>query len=290
MASKKTTPYEEITRQIIADLEKGVATWTKPWDGAGGFGMPRNGATKRPYSGINVLILMNAQMQNGWRTPQFLTFKQARTAGGNVKKGSKGTRVVFVGRTAKENDNGEEVFFKFLKTFTLFNVDQCENLPAKITDWQKPEPLSDEEFIRFIENTGATVQHGIDRAFYSPSLDYIGMPHHSAFRGEGDYKATLLHELTHWTNHKSRLDRKFGVSKKGNKAYAREELVAELGAAFLCADLGVAAKLQHSEYIASWLKVLKDDPRALMNAASHASKAAQYIHSLQQAAAIKDAA
>jgi len=280
--------YDQIVSEILKSLEEGVAPWVKPWAGSGAHGAPMNALTKRQYTGINRMVL-SLRMMN-FSNPNFLTFKQAKNAGGNVRKGEKGSKVVYLGTGRYEDDNGDERAYKFLKSYTVFNVEQCENLPEKLTAWTKPEPFTDQEFIEFCQNTGADIRHGDERAYFAPLMDYVAMPHPQAFKTTDDYKATMLHELTHWTGHKSRLDRNLMVKALDKKGYAFEELIAELGAAFLCADLGVDGKLQHASYIASWIKALKNEPRMLIRAASHASKAAQFLHDQQQAAAIKDAA
>lgn len=282
----KLNAYDLITRQIIADLEAGVATWVKPWSGAGsaGAGMFRsmNAETRRPYSGINSLILMSALMANGWEKPLFLTFNQAKKLGGSVLKGSKGTQVVFLGTHTKEDEHGDEKTYRFLKTFTVFNVAQIGGLPERVTRWEKPVPMTMDQFDDYVAATGVHLQHSGDRACYVPSLDVVLMPGKDAFKGLEFYQGTLLHEMTHWTGHRSRLDRDFS-GRFGSESYAFEELVAELGSAFLCADLGVAGRLQHSEYIGSWIKVLKANPRALMQAASLAEKAVSFIHAAASA-------
>jgi len=195
-----------------------------------------------------------------------------------------------VNKTEEQDDGTEEErSFRFMKAYTVFNVDQVEGLPDHY--YVKPEPVidpaqRDESAERFFAATGADVRHGGNRAYYSGGSDHVQMPVFECFRSPEAYYATLAHELTHWTKHPKRLDREFGRKKWGDEGYAREELVAELGAAFLCADLGLTpeAGTDHAAYIQSWLKVLKNDKRAVFSAAAYAQKAADFLHGLQHKA------
>jgi antirestriction protein ArdC len=204
-----------------------------------------------------------------------MTFKQALEKKAAVRKGEKGTHVVFTKRiTVGEED--EEKQIAMLKTFVVFNVAQIDGLTLSET-----VPESVPEIIPFVSATNARIEHGGDRAFYASSKDFIGMPPPSAFRSEQQYQATLLHECCHWTGHESRLDRQLG-NRFGTRAYAAEELIAELGAAFLCAHLGIQGDLRHAGYIESWIELLKDDDRAIFTAASKASQAADYLRSFSE--------
>jgi len=285
--------YSRITDKIIADLEQGTRTWMRPWNAehaAGRITRPlrHNGI---PYKGINVVMLWSASVMKGFACPLWLTFRQAQELGGNVRKGAHGELVVYADRiTRTETDaKGEEVerAIPFLKGYTVFNAEQCEGLPAHYYAKAEPPALSPLQRIeaadRFFAATGADIRHGGTRAYYAPGPDYVQMPPFETFRDAESHAATLAHELTHWTKHDKRLARDFGRVKWGDEGYAKEELVAELGAAFLCADLGITPEVRddHAAYIASWLQVLKNDKRFVFSAASHAQRAADYLHSLQ---------
>jgi antirestriction protein ArdC len=282
--------YSRITAQIVAELEKGVRPWVKPWNaehGAGRITRPlrHNG---QPYSGINVLSLwMSAAAQN-FAAPIWMTFRQARELDAHVRKGEKGSLVVYanaITRTEHDDNNGEEVEreIPYMKGYIVFNVEQIDGLPEIY--YAKAAPTLDpvariERAEKFLHATGAKIAHGGNRAYYSASADAVQMPPFESFRDADSYYSTLAHELTHWTGAKMRLDRDFGGHRFGSNAYAQEELVAELGAAFLCADLelALAPREDHASYLANWLEVLKSDSRAIFTAAAHAQRAADYIH------------
>lgn len=293
-STAKADIYTRITNQIVADLETGVRPWIKPWHSdhtAGRITRPlrHNG---EPYSGINILSLWSSATAQGFTTPTWMTFKQAQELKASVRKGEKGSLVVYANKILRteENEDGEDVerAIPFLKGYTVFNVEQIDGLPERF--YAKPEPRFDpvkriEHAEAFFKDTGADIRHGGDRAFYAIHPNYVQMPPFEAFRDAESYYATLAHELTHWTRHPSRLDRDFGRKRHGDEGYAKEELVAELGAAFLCADLEITleARDDHAAYIASWIKVLKDDTRAVFRAAAHAQRAVDFLHSLQTA-------
>ena len=285
--------YQRITDQIIAELEKGVRPWMKPWSAENTTGritrpLRANGI---PYRGINVLMLWSEAMEKGYSAPIWMTFKQALELGGHVRKGERGSLVVFASkftRTETDGDTGEEAErdIPFLKGYTVFNVTQIEGLPAQYYPAPIPAPETMpriETAETFVAATKADIRHGGGMAFYQVTNDFVQMPPFESFRDAVSYYATLIHELTHWTRHKTRLNREFGRKRFGDAGYAMEELVAELGAAFLCADLGLMPDNldDHAAYIASWLKVLKDDRRAIFTAASHAQRAADFLHGLQ---------
>ncbi len=294
---KNTTPkadiYTRITNQIITDLETGVRPWVKPWHSdhaAGRITRPlrHNG---EPYSGINILSLWSSATVQGFASPTWMTFKQSKELKAKVRKGEKGSLVVYANKITRteENENGDEVerAIPFLKAYTVFNVEQIEGLPERF--YEKPEPRFDpvqriEHAEEFFKDTGADIRHGGNRAFYAIHPNYVQMPPFEAFCDAESYYATLAHEVTHWTRHPSRLDREFGRKKYGDEGYAKEELVAELGAAFLCADLELTleARDDHASYIASWLKALKDDKRAIFHAASHAQRAVDFLHNCKE--------
>lgn len=261
--------YQQVTDRIIASLETGAAPWLKPWaDGKCGTMGPYNAASGRPYNGINWLVLGSG----GW-----LTFKQAKELGGSVRKGEKGTAIVFWSFPKIKQDDGTEKVVPFAKGYTVFHVEQCEGIDA--AKLKQPEPIAagNTNINVLAAQAGAQVRHGGSKAYYSPTSDYIGMPSLSAFESADAYACTLAHELVHWTGHKSRCDRQFG-KRFGDDAYAFEELVAEIGSAFVCAQTGIPLDgLQHPAYIASWLKVLKGDKRAIFTASSQAKKAAELV-------------
>lgn len=284
--------YSRITGKIVADLEQGVRPWHRPWNAehlAGRISRPlrHNGIA---YQGINVVVLWCAAAASGCASPFWLTFRQALALGGNVKKGERGELVVYANRITRTetDDKGEEVEreIPFLKGYTVFNAGQCENLPAHFTATAEAPALPLAQRIetadRFFAATGATIRHGGNRAYYAEGPDYVQMPPFETFRDAESYAATLAHEL-HWTKHEQRLARDMGRVKWGDEGYAREELVAELGSAFLCADLGITPEVRedHAAYIASWLQVLKNDKRFILSAAGHAQRAADYLHGLQ---------
>ena len=279
--------YDEITNRIIAELEAGRLPWVRPWNriGTGGLGLPYNALTGRSYSGINILMLWGALFEAGYSAQGWLTFRQALQAGGHVRKGERGTTVVFADRFIPEDEKtrsaaqGDEAkSIAFLKRFTVFNVDQCEGLQIELPHGQPP--LTEREMVpigeALIAASGVTVRIGGDKAYYAPEPDYVAIPPQTAFPDQINYYVTCLHELTHATGHPKRLDRKL-LNSFGSKDYAREELVAEMGAAFLCAALGIVPTVRHADYIGSWLDVLREDNRAIVRAASQASKAAEWL-------------
>ncbi len=284
--------YARVTDRIVADLEQGVRPWLKPWSASNTDGriirpLRHNGT---PYKGINVLLLWGEAIEKGYSASTWMTYKQAETLGAHVRKGERGSLVVFADRYTKteSNDRGEDVehSIPFMKAYTVFNVEQIEGLPAQYQPTPAPDaaplPLI-ESAEAFFAGTGAVFRHGGNQAFYAPSADVIQLPPPQAFRDAQSYAATKAHELTHWTGHKDRMAREFG-KRFGDQAYAFEELVAELGSAFLCADLGVTpeSREDHASYLAHWLDVLKSDKRAIFTAAAHAQRAADYLHSLQK--------
>jgi antirestriction protein ArdC len=272
--------YENVTKSIIAELEGGTAPWVKPWKAGKRVGiMPANAITGHHYRGINVPILWHAADERGFPTNGWLTFKQALDAGGHVRKGEKGTQIVFTKRISVTDDaKEEERQISMMRAFTVFNVAQVEGIQALAVTPETP-PAGTVEI--FVTATGADIRHGGDRACYVPSRDFIALPNPSDFASPEHYDATKLHELVHWSGNEKRLKRDLS-NRFGTKAYAAEELVAELGAAFLCAHLGIQGQLRHAEYIASWLSLLKEEDRAVFTAASKASAAADYLRSFSE--------
>jgi antirestriction protein ArdC len=284
--------YARVTAKIVADLERGVRPWLKPWNGehaAGRITRPLR-SNGQAYKGINILMLWSEAELKGFVCPIWMTYRQAQELGAQVKKGEHGSLVVYADKITRTetDDSGAESSreIAFMKGYTVFNCEQIEGLAPHFYATATP-PVSELERITaaesFAANTGASVRHRGNQAYYSVTNDYVQMPPFESFRDAESYYATLLHELTHWTRHVSRLDREFGRKRWGDAGYAAEELVAELGSAFLCADLGVTAEPRddHSSYLASWLEVLKSDNRAIFTAAAHAQRAADYLHGLQ---------
>lgn len=274
--------YESVTASIIAELEDGAAPWAKVWDSqAGGF-LPANAATRRYYSGINIPILWSVASARGYPTHEWMTFKQALELGANVRKGERGTSIVFVKKLTKEDPDAEEPkSLTVMKTFAVFNVAQIDGLVPTASPAEIERPPPNDYVEAFVKATRAEVRHGIYEPCYIPSEDAVCLPAIEHFKGAEHYYATLLHECVHWSGAPHRLDRQL-KNRFGTKEYAAEELVAELGAAFLCAHLGVRGELRHAGYIGSWLKLLKEDPRAIFTASAKASEAATYLRSFSE--------
>jgi antirestriction protein ArdC len=267
--------YQSITAGIIHDLENGSVPWVRPWKGTGL--MPVNAFSGNPYHGINIPILWRAAQMRGFPTHEWMTFHQALEKKAAVRKGEKGTHIVFVKRLQfkREDDDGFDRR-TMLRSFSVFNVAQIDGLPVKEPDPQLSDAERDAGAEAFIKATGASIGHGGDMAAYVPLTDSIVLPPFEAFNGPENYYATSLHELGHWTGAKHRLDRDLS-GRFGSKSYAAEELVAELTAAFLCAHLGIQGELRHAAYIKTWIALLKEDPRAIFTASSKASQAADYL-------------
>ena len=284
----RTNLYDDITDKIIAELEDGRLPWVQPWGTAAAqapLAMPRNASTGRQYSGINVLILWGAVIQQGYPTQHWLTFRQALSLGGNVRKGERGTTVVYADRFTPEDEKrraketGEDAnSIPFLKRFTVFNAAQCEGLPDDIAVEAPPPPpgLIVPRVEALIAATGIDFRIGGDRAFYVPALDYVQVPPPQAYFDPINWHRTALHEMGHATGHSSRLARDFSGG-FGTKRYAFEELIAEISSAFCCASLGIVPTVRHADHIGSWLEVMREDSRAIVRAASQASKAADWL-------------
>ncbi len=284
--------YTRVTDRIIEDLAKGVRPWLRPWSASRTEGrvsapLRHNGA---PYKGVNVLLLWAEAFAKGYTSALWMTYKQAAELGAQVRKGEQGSLVIYADRITmtEQNDSGEDVerSIPFLKGYTVFNAEQVDGLPIRFD--AKPEPKAEPRPLiavaeEFFDRTGARFQHGGDRAYFSPARDLIQLPAADNFRDAESYAATKAHELIHWTGCPSRCDREFG-KRFGDTAYAREELVAELGAAFLCTSLGITPEPRddHAAYLDHWLAVLMADKRAIFSAATHAQRAADYLHDLQK--------
>lgn len=263
--------HVEITKRILAELEQGVVPWVKPW----AVPSPYNAATQHRYSGVNVILLWDAPYQR----PAWLTFRQATTLGGRVKKGEHATPIVYVS-TITKTEGDEEKEISYLRRYHVFNVDQVEGLPGNL--YAAAPARSERRIEEFFVGISADVRHGGTAAYYNPRDDYIQLPHPEHFTWSDRYYATRLHESVHWTGHDTRLKRQRG-ERFGDSAYAFEELVAELGSAFLSAELGLPTELHHADYIGSWVKLLQDYNRAILSAASHASLAAEYLKGADRA-------
>ena len=283
--------YQEITDNIIAELEAGRVPWVQPWSqtaSSAPLGVPKNAATGRHYSGINIIILWSAVTERGFSGQSWLTFRQALGAGGHVRKGEKGTTVVYADRfipdeerRRADEDGDEPQAIPFLKRFTVFNTEQCEGLPEDIASAPAPVPegLILPQVDGLIASTGADFRIGGDRAFYSPAQDFVQVPRPEAYFEPINWHRTALHELGHWTGHSSRLARDLsGIF--GSKSYGQEELCAEMASAFVCASLGIMPTVRHADYLGAWLDILREDNRAVIRAASAASKAADYLLAL----------
>ena len=277
--------YKEVSDKIAAQIEAGLATgnaWRLPWRRIGLGGRAVNAVSGHVYRGVNTVMLWAAADENGYSSSRWATFKQWSEKGAHVRKGEKGSQIVFFKTLDVPNRSNpaETVSIPFLRATHVFNVAQVEGFEDKaatITDKTNPIEAAD----AFVAKSGADIRHGSDQAYYRPSTDEIVMPFRGQFIGDADmatqrYYSTLLHELTHWTGHKSRLDR---LNNYVGEGLAMEELIAELGAAFLCADLGVSNEPRddHGHYLASWLRAIKSDPRAFFKAASAAEKACDFL-------------
>lgn len=286
--------YSRVTAQIIEDLQRGVRPWTKPWSAehlAGRITRPLR-HSGQPYSGINVVLLWADAVAKGFSAPIWMTFRQALELGAHVRKGEHGSTVVYANRLKRTEtaDDGRDVEreIPFLKAYTVFNVEQIEGLPAHFHAVAEPQQDPQARIAHadaFFAATGAEIRHGGDSAYYALHPDYVQLPPFESFVDPESYYATLAHECTHWTRHPTRLDRDFGRTRWGDEGYAREELVAELGAAFLCADLGLELQPRedHAAYIDSWLSVLAGDKRFIFTAAAYAQRAADFLHAQQPA-------
>ncbi|HFB83931.1 MAG TPA: DUF1738 domain-containing protein [Thermodesulfatator sp.] len=278
--------YREVTDRVIKALEAGVGPWVRPWYSGAEH---RNALSKRPYRGINILLLNLAYMERGFALPLWLTYREAKQLGGHVRKGEKGTTVVFwkilekpeidhEGQPILDPETGEQrkVRIPFLRHYTVFNVEQCEGLKLKLEPTETEEVKTNKFELAERILSLPRIRWG-ERACYNPSLDIITLPPKNRFGVPAAYYATALHETVHWTGHESRLNRQFG-HRFGSEAYAFEELIAEMGSAFLGAHVGIPfEQVQHPEYIASWLKVLRNDKRAIFTAAREAQKACDWL-------------
>ena len=279
--------YAEVTARIIEALEAGTAPWVCPWRRDGG-GRPHNGASGHVYRGMNVILTA----MSGFATSRWYTYKQAGDLGGQVRRGEQGTTVIYwafldamptnKGKGAEDQGAGPHAKkIPFLRSYTVFNGEQVAWPDGSKHAVAAPASSNDgdnnyEHVEGVITASGASISHLGTRAYYSPVEDRIVVPAKARFESASAYYSTMMHELAHWTGREDRLDRDL-QGRFGSESYAAEELVAEMAAAFLSAELGIAGKLQHAEYIANWIKVLKDDKRAVFTAARLAQEAADYL-------------
>lgn len=304
-AKVKRDIYAEVTNSIVALFESNdLGSWKASWNRTTSRGMPKRHDGKH-YRGVNVLMLWCAQQDNGFKSNVWMTYRQAETYGGNVIKGQKSAArsILFKPFTKNEKqDSGDvkEKSFLMIRDFAVFNVDQIENLPARFYESIAPaagfvntdarSPIAD----TFFDNLGMDLKHGGDRAYFRPSTDEVQMPEFVDFDTSADYYATLAHESTHWTGGEKRLNRIRNTGRFGDEAYAFEELIAELGAAFTMATLGLSPtdepRKDHAQYLASWIKVLKNDKKAIFTAASAASNAVDFMLAKQEAEEVAEAA
>ena len=286
-AGERTNLYEQITNRIIAELEAGRVPWVQPWGSSkASIGMPYNAVSDRRYSGINVLTLWDAIVSRGFASHAFLTFRQALALGGHIRRGERGVGVIYTRRFIPKEERrradheGREASggIPFLKWFTVFSVEQCEGLPERICEPPPPIPegLILPQAEALIEATGADFRIGGPSAYYSPRHDYVQVPRPDDFHDPVNWHRTAFHELGHWVGGATRLGRD-QTGSFGSIAYGKEELVAEMTGAFVCAALGITPTVRHADYLGSWLEIIREDSRAILRAASAASKAADYL-------------
>ena len=294
---KKEKIYTTVTNRFVEALKNGAPPWIKPWsDTSDKVTRPVNAVTERKYSGINVTVLWTAATSNGFKRDRWLTYNQARKAGGHVRRGEKGTVAILYRdiEVRRKDESGELILdsngetmkekIKFIKGFTLFNVDQCDGLSEEVIEGsalpaEKPAWKSHEEIDSLLDSKGVQIRHDCDQAAYYPKDDVVRMPVRKAFKTDACYYSTLLHEVVHWTGHHSRLNRP-GISKPldfSKSTYAFEELIAEIGSAFLCAEFGLKCDLRHESYVISWISELENDPKAIFATSALAWKARNYL-------------
>ena len=283
--AKRTTAeiHRAIADKVIQAMQEHGSNWTKSWTVAAGDG-PLSMSTKKNYQGINWLILSMARATSGYTSGHWATYNQWKAMGAQVRKGERGEMVVlYKPIVVKDKETGEDKSIKLLRTFNVFNVDQVDGYEAPTVTAghvDMPDTVAD----TFAIDAGAIITNADPSgAFYVPSRDFINMPKQCQFDSPEAYSATLLHELTHWTGHESRLDRNFKTG-TGTKDYAAEELVAELGAAMLCGSLGISPepRADHAKYLNNWIERLTNEPKAIFTAAAKAQQAADYCHDVQQ--------
>ncbi len=293
---KSQSVFTKVTKVFIDALKNGAPPWRKPWSECCPVpGYPVNAVTERRYTGINVTILWASAIARGYEYDRWLSFRQASKLGGRIRKGEKGSVAVLfkkieVASKLEDDENEEQPKaqpYKIARAFTLFNVEQCVGLPEKVAKGRYPTHTLEQNWEShhsaddLIKLCGAKVRHAGTVATYFPESDVICMPPKAAFESTAGYYSTLMHELTHWTGHKSRLNRAGIVDPFPFKSvgYAYEELIAEIGSAFLCADYHIFGELRHDSYVMDWIKILENDPKAIFTSSALAWKARNYLMS-----------
>lgn len=284
--------HQRITNQIVAAIEAGAGDYQMPWTPklctGPAIGLPHNPVGHYAYHGINILALWASQQHNSYDTAEWATFRQWQAAGAQVRKGEKGTLTVFfkasgLGQQSAENDEQEPRRHFIAKAAYVFNAAQVDGfIPSAPPALPPIERHAAAE--AFIKASRASIYHDGRQACYIPSKDEIHLPPGEAFKDAQGYYSVALHELVHWSGHASRCNRELR-NRFGTEAYAAEELIAELGAAFLCAEIGISPepRIDHARYIESWLRILKDDKRAIFTAAAKANQAVVYLQSMSAA-------
>ena len=281
--------YQAVTNRIVDALDRGAPPWVRPWSTIPDA-LPMNAQTRRPYRGINFSLLSLEAGAHRYPLNRWLTFRQTMELGGRVRKGEHGTTIVFwqlrkVATTAETRPQDEDPtdlpdrVYPLLRAYTVFNVAQIDGLDAEYVQSPAPTWLPEARAEELLVMSGATLRHGGSKAFYRPDTDEIQLPPRPAFPSAAGYYNVALHELTHWTSHRSRCHRELS-GRFGDAAYAAEELIAEMGAAFLCAHCRIDGELRHASYLSSWLRVLRSDKRAIFVAAAKAQQAADYVLTL----------
>jgi len=300
-SKSKVDAYQAVTDKLVELLEQGVCPWAQPWTNRGCGFAPVNGRTKKSYRGVNIWILLAEQTDKGYRSNQWVTYKQALDLGGHVRKGQKGTKIVFWRILEKESttetkkDGSPKVDkIPLIRLYTVFNLDQCDGIESTTPQVDASydfNPIETAEKIAAGYKNAPELNHGGDRAYYQPSTDKVQMPEQDQFSTAEDYYSTLFHEYAHSTGHKSRIDRDLeNGAGFGSDPYAKEELVAELAAAFLCGEAGIKDNTidRSASYLASWARRLKGDSRLIVQASSAAQKAADHILGVSFKAEQKD--
>ena len=266
--------HERITQKIVDELKEGSVPWVKPWSCTTLVGLPRNYVSGRPYSGINVLLTWLTTLEHGFTDTRWLTAKQIIELGGSFK-GESATRIVFAKTCTRAAGTDDEEDYFVSRLYNVFNAEQVSGVELEPEEPPPPFELRLEHAEAFIATQGVPITHGGDRAFYMPAKDTITLPFAGSFNPPESYYAVALHELAHASGHPRRLNRPKG--EKGSCGYAFEELVAELTAAFLCAELGVPAALHHTGYIGTWVELLENDSKVIFSASWEASRAAEFL-------------
>ena len=266
--------YQDVTNRIVAAIEAGTPPWVRPWSVSDQ--RPHNAATKRPYRGINTVLLGLEAGLKGYATSAWLTYRQAAGLGGQVRGGERGTSVVLYKLHELPDAEGEKKVIPLMRCFTVFNIAQIDGLPAPAQPTQPTPWSASAEAEAVLTASGADIRYGSAQAYYHPAKDAIYLPAKDAFTDPGAFYSTALHEAVHWSGHPSRCNRNLS-GRFGGDAYAMEELIAELGSAFLCAHCRIDGRLQHAAYLHSWLQVLKADKRAIFTASAKAQQAADLL-------------